>query len=90
MALHWDEMWGNWAVASHGLYFLDYRPKSHPPRAGIDFLDFHSGVVRQLGETPQKPTVWNTGMALSPDERRILFSQVDRAGSDIMLAENFR
>jgi Tol biopolymer transport system component len=90
VALGWDEMWGNWAVGARGLFFLDYHKFSDPPNAGIKFLDFGTGTVRQLGTTARKPTAWNTGLALSPDERWILFSQVDRAGSNIMLAENFR
>jgi Tol biopolymer transport system component len=84
------EMWGNWAVGAKGLYFLDYRPNLKPETAGIEFLNFATNSVREIGHTTQKPTPWNTGLAVSPDERRILFTQIDRAGSDIMLAEGLR
>ena len=30
------------------------------------------------------------GIALSPDGRTLLYSQIDDAGSDLMLVENFR
>ncbi|MBV9268395.1 MAG: PD40 domain-containing protein, partial [Acidobacteriaceae bacterium] len=84
------EMWGNWAVGSKGLYFLDYRPQLSPAITGIEFLDFSTRSMRELGRTSHKPTPWNTGLAISPDERRILFTQIDREGSDIMLGEGFR
>jgi hypothetical protein len=32
----------------------------------------------------------DSGLAISPDHRWLLFSQVDQSGSDIMLVENFR
>jgi Tol biopolymer transport system component len=88
--LKWHEMWGNWAVGKRGLFFLDYDKAADPPVAAIKFYDFLTGRIDQLGWTSRKPTTWKTGLALSPDERWLLFSQVDGAGSNIMLAENFR
>lgn len=88
--LKWHEMWGNWAVGKRGLFFLDYDKAADPPIAAIKVYDLVTGRIDQLGWTSKKPTTWNTGLALSPDERWLLFSQVDGAGSNIMLAENFR
>ena len=33
---------------------------------------------------------WWYGAALSPDQRSVLYSVVDNAGSNLMLVENFR
>jgi hypothetical protein len=32
----------------------------------------------------------NGGVAVSPDDRRILYTQFDQAGSELMLVETFR
>ncbi|HEY7302811.1 MAG TPA: hypothetical protein VH601_01755 [Bryobacteraceae bacterium] len=90
VSLKWHEMWGNWAVGKRGLFFLDYNKTADLPIAAIKFLDFRTGTINQLEWTSRKPTTWNTGLALSPDEHWLLYSQVDGAGSNIMLAENFR
>jgi Tol biopolymer transport system component len=90
VSLKWHEMWGNWAAGKRGLFFLDYNKAADPPIAAIKFLDLRRGTINELGSTSRKPTTWNTGLALSPDERWLLYSQVDGAGSNIMLAENFR
>jgi len=38
--------------------------------------------------TIPKTAQW--GFSVSPDERRILYTQLDRQGSDLMRVENFR
>jgi len=37
-----------------------------------------------------RPETWGGGLALSPDGRSLLFSQIDEIASDIMLIERFR
>ena len=36
------------------------------------------------------PAVADSGFALSPDGRYLLYSQVDQAGSDILIMEHYR
>jgi len=67
------------AVARGGIYFLLW------PR--LQYLDFSSGRSKTI-LTLQKPAA--LGMSLSPDERWLLYSQIDQGGSDLMLVENFR
>ena len=75
---------GNYAVVKDGIYFIAQpRGASFP----VHFLDFSSGHSSQLA-TITKTVQW--GFSVSPDERRVLYTQVDREGSDLMRVENFR
>jgi len=69
------------------------RPVLHPSRThrpGIDFFDFTSGRVVPVTDLPGRPEPWGGPLALSPDGRRLLYSQLDGVASDIMLITNFR
>jgi Tol biopolymer transport system component len=75
----------NFVVAERGLYLLAGRSIARLP-ASIDFFEYATGkrMTRlALG------TAAGAGMALSPDERSLLFATIDRAGSDLMVIENF-
>ena len=77
--------WGYWAVARDGIYFADGPPGTAQP--GIYFLDFASGN-RSLVSPVKKPfAVADSAFALSPDERRILYTQIDQSGSDVIIAD---
>lgn len=82
-------LWGNWAIGQKGIYFLEYRG-APPSPASILFFDFATGSTSAIGATTGFPMAWDSGLAVSPDERKLLFAQVDRAGSNIYIAENFR
>jgi Tol biopolymer transport system component len=73
----------NFAVTSKGIYLLALRGSA----PSIEFFDLatHKTTVLHMLERP----FW-FGFALSPDDRSILFSQVDSRGSDLMLIENLR
>ena len=53
----------------------------------LRFYDFASKTTRTVYRT-EHPV--GPGLTLAPDGRRILFTQQDRRGSDLMLVENFR
>jgi Tol biopolymer transport system component len=76
--------WAQWAVVDEGVYFVNATEPSSP---AIEFFDFATSQVRSIA-TLEKPTVF--GLAVSPDGRWILYTQIDRRDSDIMLVENFR
>jgi len=70
-------------ATSKGIYFV-------PPEPGgntIQFLDAASGKVRTLA-TPDKPV--SDGLAVSPDDAYVVWSQVDRQTLNLMLVEGFR
>jgi eukaryotic-like serine/threonine-protein kinase len=75
----------NFVVAEDGIYFMP-RPD---PKAGysIQFLDSSAGTIERIASI-EKPV--SPGLTVSPDRRWILYAQVDHAGSDLMLVENFR
>jgi Tol biopolymer transport system component/predicted Ser/Thr protein kinase len=75
----------NFAVVEDGIYFTP-RPD---PKGGysIQFLNSSTGIIERVASI-EKPVGF--GLAVSPDRRWILYSQVDTAGSDLMLLENFR
>ncbi|HEU4388747.1 MAG TPA: winged helix-turn-helix domain-containing protein [Blastocatellia bacterium] len=78
---------GNWAVANDGIYFINEHTKDG---FAIQFFDFATRKVRQVAGLGRVAT-FEDCIAVSPDRRQILYTQVDGAGaSDIMLVENFR
>lgn len=90
--------YGNFAVASDGLYFearLPGNPLGHTPdftpftrqEAAIDFLSFATGEVSRVVTLDRHA---GHGLDLSPDERTLLFAQMDAFSEDLMLVENFR
>lgn len=53
----------------------------------LEFFDFSTGISKNIRTTQKRLA---SGLALSPDERWLLYSQVERGGSDLILGENFR
>ena len=58
-----------------------------PEGAPIEFLSFATGAVKTIFTTTKPVYI---GLAASPDGRSLLFTQVDRAESDLWMVENFR
>ncbi len=80
------ERWGDWALFDKGIYFLT----ESGPRPAIEFLDFATRKVSQVAEVESLPSLGDPGFTVSPDEARIIFSQIDRSSVNLMLVENFR
>ena len=74
-----------WWPFGSGIYFIaDVGSKQ-----AIEFLDLPSGKIHQVYTLEKPPAPWN-GLAVSPDGKWLLFSQLDAISSDLMLVENFR
>ena len=69
-----------WAPNQTGIYHLD-------PARGIVFHDGATHSVKTI--VPLEPYSFVNGLAVSPDQRWLLYGKRDRAGSDIMIVENF-
>ena len=77
--------WGYWAVVEDGIYYLDMAPKP-----GINYFDIATLRSRRVFDLENRP-VWGVpGLAISPDKKTILYTQLDALNSDIILVENFR
>ena len=72
------------AVVNKGIYF----EQSHRDGISVQYLGLATGKVTTIA-TIRRP-VADLGLSVSPDERYILYTQVDQTGSDLMLVENFR
>jgi Tol biopolymer transport system component len=75
----------NFAVGERGLYFVAVGDTGDKP--SVDFFDFATGKRSTLVRL-DKP-FW-FGVTLSPDERSLVFSLVDSAGSNLMLVDRFQ
>ena len=69
------------APARNGIYFIDSRDQH------LKFFDFKTHAIRTIAAIPGPI---GTEMSVSPDEQWVLFDKQDRAGSELMLVENFR
>jgi eukaryotic-like serine/threonine-protein kinase len=77
-------LWGYWGLTRGGICFYNSNTRA------IDFFSFATGQVTGVATPERAPLMRNPGMAVSPDGRWMLYAQLDEAGSDIMLVENFR
>jgi Tol biopolymer transport system component/DNA-binding winged helix-turn-helix (wHTH) protein len=73
---------GAWVPDRHGIYFIE------PGR--IAYSRFATAGTTTVLTLPTDSVVGDPGLALSPDGRWLLYGQMDRSGSDVMLVENFR
>jgi Tol biopolymer transport system component/DNA-binding winged helix-turn-helix (wHTH) protein len=77
--------WGYWAVVENGIYYLDMTGKP-----GIDFFDFTPHRTTRAFDLENRPASGAPGLAVSPDRKSILYTQLDALNNDIILVENFR
>jgi Tol biopolymer transport system component/tRNA A-37 threonylcarbamoyl transferase component Bud32 len=77
-------LWGYWGLTAEGIYFYDASTKA------IEFSSLATHKVTQIAKPGKDPVRFNSGLAVSPDGRWILYAQVDQSNSNIMLVENFR
>jgi Tol biopolymer transport system component/DNA-binding winged helix-turn-helix (wHTH) protein len=78
------EHWGDFALVDKGIYYVD--EVGHPT---IKFLNFVHHKVTKIAEVESLPPPGDPGFTVSPDEKQIVFSQIDRSAVDLMLVENF-
>jgi Tol biopolymer transport system component len=80
--------WRSWTMTADSIYFVAHTG-SAPPRP-LKFFSFATRRVTQIGTVEKDPLRWVPGLAISPDGRWLLYAQIERDTSNIMLVENFR
>jgi serine/threonine protein kinase/sugar lactone lactonase YvrE len=78
-----------WTVATTGIYFLRQDTRDN---ASVHYYSFSDGSTRMAASLPanKRLTPFIGGLSLSPDEKWLLYSQIDEQQSDITLIENFQ
>ncbi|MGA7304884.1 MAG: winged helix-turn-helix domain-containing protein [Rhodothermales bacterium] len=74
--------WGNWSVASSGIYFV--QRLAHAPV--LSFLGFQSNRITRLQTLDKVPS--DPVLSVAPDHSWFVYAQVDDEGSDIMVLQN--
>jgi eukaryotic-like serine/threonine-protein kinase len=77
--------WFNWALTGNGMYFLNVTVTPNK----LEFLDFATREITPI-LTLEKPAPPFGGLAISPDRKALLYSQIDEDDSYIMLVKNFQ
>jgi Tol biopolymer transport system component len=78
-------LYAGWTVGKQGIYF--FTPPNKQGRSDICLYKFATGKINKI-LTIERNLYYR--IAVSPDERTILYGQYDQTGSDLMLVENFR
>jgi Tol biopolymer transport system component len=73
--------WYSFAVAGRGIYFIGR------DEAVVGFFDFSTRAIHDVAALDKSRF---GDLAVSPDGRTILYTQVDQEACDLMLVENFR
>jgi hypothetical protein len=79
--------WRAWDVVAEGIYFATAEVPSRPV---IEFFSFATGRVTQIAQLEKPIFTTDQGLTVSPDQRWLVYVQIDQSGTDIMLVENFR
>jgi hypothetical protein len=74
-------------VTDQGIYFAPVRNEAGGGSSVIQFLRLATGKVEVVAAIDKDLSL---GLAVSPDGRWLLYSQIDQATCDLMLVENFR
>jgi len=84
------QYWGWWALAPKGVYFLEQPESPRHAKVRLKFLDLASKRITELATLDKPVSPHISTIAVSWDGLHLLYTQMDREGSDIMLVENFR
>jgi len=83
---HQAGLWRYWRVTERGIYFATATSAG----AMLEFYSFANKQISEVARLSRGAERYLPGLAVSPDGRSLLYCQMDRSGSDIMMVENFR
>ncbi len=82
---------GNFAVVERGVYFIpELRADDPDARYSLQFFNFATNDIETVAVLETIPGKIMVGLTVSPDERNIVYTQVDEESGDLMLIEGFR
>src|SRR4029434_380435 len=84
---HQAGTWRYWTVHGEGIFFATAVNSSRPL---VEFFNLTTGKTRKITELEKPIATGIRGLAVSPDGRWLLYTQIDQSGRDLMLVENFR
>jgi len=76
--------WYNWALGRNGIYLLN---RGAQPKEAIQYFEFATGKRKTILFPDRRV---DFGVAVSPDERSILYAQNDLYQESLILMKNFR
>lgn len=79
--------WRSWLVTKEGLWYIGQTDAAPFP---IRLYDFTTRQAQTIALVEKEPLRWNSGLAVSPDGKWLLYAQPEYKQSNIMLVENFR
>jgi hypothetical protein len=77
-----------WALTGQGICFFDLTDSTGTALKFYNFATRKVTFLRDFSNTALSKSA--TALSVSPDGRWILYMQLDRSGSNLMLVENFR
>jgi Tol biopolymer transport system component len=79
-------MWGAWSLSGNTVYYVDYTDERGHRTAELLAFDLASHKHRRVCPLTN-PVAFDSSLGVSHDGKWILFSRLDRTGSDIFLLE---
>ncbi len=77
-------LWGGWGVAGHAVVYATL-PERNNAAGELRIFDMQSGRTRTVSSLRFPPVQWDGSVAVSPDGRYALVTELERQGSEIHL-----
>ena len=80
---------GAWALAENGIYVLEETDRG----PALNFFDFSSRRISRIASLPKESAYGLGGhdvLAVSPGAKSVIYVQIDRVESDLVLIQNYR
>jgi dipeptidyl aminopeptidase/acylaminoacyl peptidase len=76
---------GHWTIGKNGIYFVQPGDALPGSTASLHLFDLATRRARLVAPLPGIPSAFDGGLAISPDQTTVMFTVLDRAGSNIVI-----
>ncbi|HLK69074.1 MAG TPA: hypothetical protein VKU19_36830 [Bryobacteraceae bacterium] len=80
-----SSLWGGWAVTAGKIVLSALREGDNEGPGYLKVFELETGLTKTVASLPFAPARWDGSVALSPDGRYALVTQLERQGSEIHL-----